>query len=411
MATNNTLDLNGGKIVNVNQLNFVETTVQGITIGTASYPAVGNETSVVIGPGANLGTGTSQGMVLIGKDASGGVSRGSVCVGRDTASTGAYGVCLGYSCTASARGIAIGDSAISGYGAVAMGWMTYATNSRCVAIGHNVNCPGTKAVVVGGYSHARGDNCVTLGYDSGPRNVGGTGIRNIAIGTFALYAMNNSSANDNVAIGNQAGQNISIGNDNTVIGTFAGVTIAGGYDNTCVGANANVPSAAISRSTAIGKSATANSNSVAVGRLANASTFAGSVCLGAQTTDSAGTAAGFFVSLNGASIGTTASAATMRYDTTTKEILHSTSTRRHKDNIEDLEDLSWLFDVVRARRFVWKNLPHIKDAGKSDIGMIAERTGRRLTRSSSARREWGTVQCQLRYVDSSFVAGGSKFTQ
>jgi len=100
-----------------------------------------------------------------------------------------------------------------------------------------------------------------IGYKSLYNNTGG--LYNIAIGEEAL--LNNTTNHNNTSIGVQSLIN-STGNGNTAIGHQAGSNVSSGGNNTLIGKGANPGSGSYSNSTAIGYNATVtSSNAIQLG--------------------------------------------------------------------------------------------------------------------------------------------------
>ncbi len=105
---------------------------------------------------------------------------------------------------------------------------------------------------------------------------------NVAIGSRALEAVNDVNADQNIAIGQQALQNLTTGFENTAIGYQAGKNLDSGIGNIAIGTNANIGSST-NNSIVIAHGVTNNSDNVAI--IGNA-----------QTTDA------YFGSVSGSSI-------------------------------------------------------------------------------------------------------------
>jgi hypothetical protein len=196
----------------------------------------------------------------------------------DLITTGEYNVCIGdYSggASASANVIAIGTSSIaSGTSGVAIGHGTNASGIESTALGAFASTTGQRAIAIGGAYNAtysataaaagiaigyhsvggaygvsignsaitRGQGCFSLGYQSGPRNILGTGKSNIAIGRVSLNSINDPAATYNTGIGYNAGKFITSGSQNTCIGQKAGLTVTTGNVNVCIGSFADCSS-------------------------------------------------------------------------------------------------------------------------------------------------------------------------
>ena len=121
--------------------------------------------------------------------------------------------------------VAIGDNALAGAA-------TYATE---IAIGEDAMLAwlGT----ANGGSATKGYN-IAIGGNAMDANT--TGARNIAIGYDALGVANvtDNSQTQNVAIGHDAGNNVSSGVDNVIIGYAAGTVLSVGTKNVIIGSGA-----------------------------------------------------------------------------------------------------------------------------------------------------------------------------
>lgn len=171
---------------------------------------------------------------------------------------GKNNVCLGprsnyYTDSNTIRCIAIGMNAASGNSAVAIG--VYSTARP------------TYAIAIGGQARARGANSVSIGRATGGYT---SGDNNIAIGQYALAAMNNVAAAYNVAVGKGAGIGIQEGEENSFFGLNAGQIITSGSYNTCIGAGANGYATNTTKGVAIGVSAVTGNSNVAIGGFSSA---------------------------------------------------------------------------------------------------------------------------------------------
>ena len=198
-------------------------------------------------------------------------------------------------------GVGIGalDALTTGDSNVAVGFNTLTaltTGSSNVAIGN-------KAMLSGPVS---GDDNIMIGELAGNNIIGGS--QNVGIGTKALFTENNDGRNVavghnslmtlragadayNVAVGYDAGKNITTGLSNTLIGGLTGDALLDGNNNVAIGKSALSAETDGSKNTAIGTNALqvangANSN-VALGRHAGVSVSTGdqNTMLGANAGD------------------------------------------------------------------------------------------------------------------------------
>lgn len=196
-----------------------------------------------------------------------------------------------------------------------------------------------------------------FGYQSGLSNTSGyyntgigyqtlysstTGRFNTAIGINAL--MYTTTGNYNTALG-YALFNNTTGSDNTAIGENALLGNTTGNENTALGSGADVSSGSLSNSTAIGANAVANaSNQVRLGDQ-NITTL---YCMGAYA-------------------GTVGVTNRDLYVDNTGKIGYLSSSKRYKNNIKDMEDISWLYQL-RPVNYIYKN----DSTNSKQYGLIAE---------------------------------------
>ena len=138
--------------------------------------------------------------------------------------------------TAVATTDANGTVAVGSYAASSL------TSGGGVFIGFEAGLQNTTAVrnVVIGYEaldRSGGNNsqdCIAIGHNAMHGDWAGQGLRNIAIGSYALEATINN-ANDNTVIGHNSGGNITSGDENTFLGGESGDGITTGGNNTMIG--------------------------------------------------------------------------------------------------------------------------------------------------------------------------------
>ena len=149
------------------------------------------------------------------------------------------------STNASTGQIAIGDSALT----------ALTSGARNTAVGYQA----LDALTVGN------DN-IALGYQAlKGASTNASCIQNIAIGSYALDAISTNATNSCVGIGHNA-LTACIADNNTAIGSEAGNEIVGGANNTIIGAGASGEDGTASNQTVIGKGATGVAdNSVTLG--------------------------------------------------------------------------------------------------------------------------------------------------
>jgi hypothetical protein len=214
------------------------------------------------------------GNVALGDAAGAAITSG----GRNTLIGGSAGDAL----TVGERNVVIGTDALS----------ADTQGSRSVAIGQ-------AALANQNFTSATDNYNVAVGFQAGV-NVS-TGITNTMIGGFALQA--NTTASNNTAVGYQAGYSNTTGTANTFVGSLAGDAQTTAANSTAVGYAALGANTTGSNNTAIGKEAldantTGSENvGVGVGALGGNTTAANNVAVGvnallANTTGSENTAVG-----------------------------------------------------------------------------------------------------------------------
>lgn len=133
---------------------------------------------------------------------------------------------------AGARNVAIGNQCLennyTGNSNVAIGYQ--AAN---VLNGDNNVILGYQAMIYGGYSGGVINNSICIGYRAGYWN---NGTNTVAIGTSAIgNTLASMTGDNNVAIGTQAGENITSGELNCIVGNFAGQNLNTGSKNVIIG--------------------------------------------------------------------------------------------------------------------------------------------------------------------------------
>ena len=232
-------------VIGTNNLAAIAT-LPALTTGTNNFVAgftAGNSLTsgshhVAIGEEALFSTTTNSASVAIGRSAGrNGNQRDAVSIGDNAGLSGAFrGVAVGYFAghfnTGSYR-IAIGDTALNGLS----GSSTGADN---IGIGRKTGfdlTTGAANVLVGplsGENLTTGSNNVALG--NGALDAATTGGRNIAIGQDAMgLGVATDATGDNIAIGYQAGYDLTTGTDNVVVGEIAGTNLTTGSNNVAIG--------------------------------------------------------------------------------------------------------------------------------------------------------------------------------
>ena len=233
--------------VGVTALNAVTTGDENIAIGYNAGGAITTASAnVLIGveAGAAITSAANTSNVLIGYDTGKSITSGSynVAIGRqalDASTVGDNNVAIGYFALTSldtsggddgdsnvAVGSNAGRSATTMDGGVLVG--SYAGLE--ITTGDNNTYIGNNA----GRSTTTGHSNVSLGAHSLYNNVDGDGT--VAIGYSALYNLEPADGlTHNVAVGYEAGKDITTSTSNTLIGSYAGKDITTGARNTAVG--------------------------------------------------------------------------------------------------------------------------------------------------------------------------------
>lgn len=346
-----------------NALNNLITGVGNVAVGVncASNMTTGSD-NVAIGHGS-LQQGTSiTDIVAIGTDTLSLVTsdptiQGSVAIGTKALSSATTAIT-----TPTPAFLAIGYEALTNAD----------IGGGCIGIGYQAG----KAITTGFNNVAIGNGALALGVGGFMRNC-------VAIGNEAL-ANNNSAGNGNIGIGWRAGANITTSAGNTIIGNLAGafLTFGGG---TIVGNGAATVATTATDCTLFGNSAgpqiTTGNQNVGFGFQALSGLVTGSnnIAIGNAAACS-GAGDNFSLTIGngavGAGSGTTvispnyvrnsASTAALQYNNVTGEITYLISSKRFKENIQNLRPLPNVIDKLRPVEF------DLKDKGEHDIGLIAE---------------------------------------
>jgi len=208
-----------------------------IAIGyRTGYQQCGGDHCIMIGyeAGKSLTTGLQN--VIIGSYCGVSMTTGyeNVCIGYGTLSnhiSGRKNVAIGYQAGNSSNTndlVAIGHEA--GY---------YCDAEKNIAIGKQAlrQCTTSQAnIAIGfqaGYNITTGNgNNIAIGYEAYDNS--STGKENIAIGLFAIHG-NNCTGQNNIAIGGTSGKMLTSGYGNTCVGQGSGFNITTGLNNQCFG--------------------------------------------------------------------------------------------------------------------------------------------------------------------------------
>ena len=183
------------------------------------------------------------------------------------------------------------------------------------------------------------------------RIVFGDANNNTAIGFDAGQSV--STGVDNTFLGRLSGSTNSSGNRNTFIGSTAGQANASGNNNTALGYNANVNSGGLSFATAIGSNAiVTTSNTILLGRSSGADgvSVPGELTTGTLVIQNVGTIAG----INSLCV------------TAANLVKLCSSSLRYKNNVKTFSPGLSFIDRLRPISYDWK------DGGMKDVGFGAE---------------------------------------
>ena len=256
-----------------------------LDVGSGDDP----DANIAIGHEAGMSATSMDGAVLIGHHSGKAITTGdsNVFVGPYSGlatTTGTMNVVLGH------RALATN---IDGDGSVAIGHEALRfsepsdghTNNTAVGFGAGKNTTtGTSNTTIGfqaGTNMTTGGNNTALGANALLANNVGTdnvaigqsslsanvdGSKSVAVGASSLENQEPSGATDmhNVAIGQEAGNDITTGTTNTVVGSLAGDAITTGSGNTALGYNAAFSAVGAANQTVIGNGAVGHADNVAV---------------------------------------------------------------------------------------------------------------------------------------------------
>jgi hypothetical protein len=242
----------------------------------------------------------------------------------------------------------------------------HVSNNLAVGIGVMQNNISGSANTATGYqamlNNTSGSENTAIGFEAMENNT--TGNLNTAVGMVAMVS--NTTGASNTAIGLQAMGNSSTGNSNTAVGQKALGRNQTGSNNTAVGIDAGIGVLTGSNNIAIGNAAgilvNDASNNIHIGNQ-GASTDSGVIRIGDVQTS-------FFVAgVNG--VTTTNSAVPVLIDTTNGQLGIASSSRRFKEDIEDMGTAS--SDLMRLRPVTYRYKQPFADGSKPvQYGLIAE---------------------------------------
>ncbi len=356
---------------------------------SALYSLTSGDKNVALGQGALKSVTTSVGNIGIGYDA-----------GRSIVDAAGYNTIIGYqagilnnSDRNTFLGCETGFSNTAGHYDVFVGHQAGYRNetaNNCTALGYkalfsqtgdatdndlNNTAVGFQALYWNNpTSSDNGRHNVAIGNDA--LKINSTGAYNTSVGSQA--SLNNTTGNYNTSVGYQASLNTSLGNYNTSMGyealnhnstgvfnTAVGASamfFSTGEYNTAIGAGALYGTGAGSYNTAIGYYAIINpgtvENSIVIGYDAK-STLSNQVMLGNADMTS--------LYCMGAYVGTVGTTNRDLYVDNTGKIGYVSSSARYKNNIRDMENIDWLYNL-RPVNFAYKS----DDLKKKQYGLIAE---------------------------------------
>jgi hypothetical protein len=369
----------------------------GVAVGSQSVPAIsfsGDGDTGIYSPGGGKIALVENGARFLHN-----IGSGNTALGLNAISTAAPG----------AGNTAVGSSSLAivsstGHDNTAVGQLTLAANTdgdQNTAVGRaalNSNATGSDNTAIGygalQLSTASGNTAVGSG--SLAANTSGSG--NIAIGVQALF--NNAGGSSNIAIGNSAlsantnnqfntavGDQtlvLNTGTSNSAFGAFALNGNVTGNGNVAVGQNALGANSSANSNVAVGAAALANvqtgSSNIGIGSAAGSSAtnpansiFIGNDGVPADTSTikigKQGTQASAFMA--GISSVTVANSATVLIDTTTGQLGTVVSSRRYKEDIAPMADVSAMLAKLRPVTFRYKKA-YVEGDKPIEYGLIAE---------------------------------------
>jgi hypothetical protein len=261
--------------VGVSTQGSVTTQTDNTSVGYFSLRG-GTENTVVGSYASYLNSGT--GNTVMGYEAlsqqtsntSYNVALGYRAMYNSSGSGNLFNIGIGHSSLNSTRGadnIGIGQRAgltnTTGYGNIYLGYYAGAYSTT-----------GNANLSIGYYSGnhiVEGSNNIILGQEAGGNNPGigiTMGSGNVAIGYQTLYSISSSVglSPSNVAIGYQAGRNITTGQKNVTLGNRAGYGLARGSNNIYIGEDTGLTTSTITLSNSIGIGSLALSSNVSGSR-------------------------------------------------------------------------------------------------------------------------------------------------
>ncbi len=222
---------------------------------------------------------------------------------------------------------------------------------------------GNTTSIVFGSGAAAGVNGISIGNAAGVTFSGAQD--NIAIGTNALKALNNASADNNVAIGSSAGLVVTSGSNNVCLGRNAGNSITTGSRNTCIGVDSDCFATGV--------------NCVAIGRLATTTSTIAGVAIGFQAAAAYGvtigtniTSTNSYAAIKGILSAYVGPSSTLMRVQSDGKLVTTVSSRLYKDNITPLPDYTDVTMRLEPVQFRWDTPNNVEMDGARGFGLIAE---------------------------------------
>jgi hypothetical protein len=368
----------------------------GIAVGTSSAPSIsftGDPGTGIFSPSFGKIALVEQGSTVLhfagNNTAVGQTALGAASPGSGNTAVGNFA--LGSDGPSGTNNTAVGASALltnsTGSANTAVGWNALDANSS----GSSNTAVGAQALWVNG-----GSKNVAIGDQTLKSNL--FGFNNTAVGTTALQsnvndsnntavgfrALNTATAGDNTAVGANVLPVSTTGTANTAVGSAALSDNTTGDINTAFGVSAAAANTAGSNNTALGAAAlgtnTTGSTNVAIGYLAgsnpttpNFSIFIGNqgvaaddhtIKIGTQGTQTTA----FIAGIAGATV---ANNAAVMIDTTTGQLGTVSSSRRYKEDIAPMPDMTAMLAKLRPVTFHYKKR-YIAGPKPLEYGLIAE---------------------------------------
>ena len=314
---------NSNTVIGGNAGQKITTGSQHTIIGAYAGDAITTETTGSTLVGFNAGTGLSSG--------TGNTAVGTYALSLSTTTNNATVIGFG----AGENSTGVGNTAV-GYEALGA---AAAEGSYNVAVGRFAGAWMT----TGGQNVALGDMAMM-----GASGQAITGGNNVAVGEMALYEL--TSGNLNTVVGCDAGKSITSGSSNTIIGRDAGIRLTTGAYNDLLGVTS-------------GYNYTTESSNICIRNLGVAGD-SHTIRIGTEGSGDAQQNKCFIAGVYNSDVGAERAA----YIKPDGQLGHNSSSRKFKENINDMGDYSSLLLNLRPVEFNYKT-----DAAKrKTFGLIAE---------------------------------------